>query len=475
MPFADVTTLLATSFGGRVDASFHNSTFVHPLGLTAIAVLGLALLLVKREWAPLPIIIMACLVSSAQRISLGGIDFTLLRIMVIFGFVRLLMRQEYKNFKPIYMDLVIILWAISSVAVAGAQYGSVAVVIRVCGTMYDALGLYFLFRILIRNHADFRRVGFSLAVIAVPVAIAFLVEHSTRRNPFAIFGGVNAITDIRQGRLRCQGAFSHPILAGAFWAAAIPLIAPLVLSKGTAKTVGIAGIAGSVIVIYACASSTPIAALGAGIFGACFFPLRHRLRFIVAGAVAMLFALHLVMKAPVWNLIARVDIIGGNTGNHRYLLIDNAIRHWNEWVFLGTPSTAHWGHMMHDVTNQYVLEGVRGGLSTMLLFMLIVLLAFLQVGKAIRKSEGNRKMMIASWAVGVALFVHATSFIAVSYFGQIVVIWYITLALAPAMAETATRERAALKRRRKLIAIQRYRELAARRGRPSSGPQPAGA
>ena len=43
----------------------------------------------------------------------------------------------------------------------------------------------------------------------------------------AAMGGVPEITVVREGRLRCQGAFAHPILAGCFWAEQLPLIAAL--------------------------------------------------------------------------------------------------------------------------------------------------------------------------------------------------------------------------------------------------------
>ena len=34
-----------------------------------------------------------------------------------------------------------------------------------------------------------------------------------------------------------------------------------------------------------------------------------------------------------------------------------------------------------------------------------------------------------AWGLGVAMLVHVTSFMAVSYFGQIIMVWYMTLAI----------------------------------------------
>ena len=60
---------------------------------------------------------------------------------------------------------------------------------------------------------------------AIPTAIIFLNEARTGRNLFAAFGGVPSLTDMREGKLRCSGAFGNSILAGCFWASLIPLMA----------------------------------------------------------------------------------------------------------------------------------------------------------------------------------------------------------------------------------------------------------
>ena len=41
------------------------------------------------------------------------------------------------------------------------------------------------------------------------------------------------------------------------------------------------------------------------------------------------------MKAPVWALIQRIDIVGGSSGWHRYELIDQCIKHFSDWWLMG--------------------------------------------------------------------------------------------------------------------------------------------
>jgi len=107
------------------------------------------------------------------------------------------------------------------------------------------------------------------------------------------------------------------------------------------------------------------------------------------------------------------------------------------WL-LGTKSTAHWGFGLFDVTNQYVLEGVRGGLLTLVLFVAIVVTAYAYAGRLVRVAEGSRARLAQAWAVGTTLFVHCTIFIAVSYFGQIIMLWYLLLAAIAGLAPPAT-------------------------------------
>jgi hypothetical protein len=170
------------------------------------------------------------------------------------------------------------------------------------------------------------------------------------------------------------------------------------------------------------------------------FAARHFMRPIQWGILFVLIGLHIVMKGPVWSLIAKTNIVGGSSGYHRFLLVDAAIRNFSEWGLIGTQSTAHWGHQMFDLANQYVLEGVRGGVLLMLLFMATIWIGFMYVGRAWKKFQSDRSKLIFCWALGVSIFGHMASFIGVSYWGQIVMLWYLTIAAAGALGEMTAKE-----------------------------------
>jgi hypothetical protein len=274
--------------------------------------------------------------------------------------------------------------------------------------------MYFLFRFLVRDHLDVERMAGQIAWTCTLVFALFLVERLTGRNPFAFLGGVPEMTNVREGRMRCQGPFQHAILAGVFWATLLPIVGGSWLSQRKGRfrnSIGILCILG---IVGLTASSTPVMAVLVGMVGWLGWTLREFMRpvrWLVLGAMV---ALHMVMNNPIWHLIGRLNIVGGSTGYHRYRLIQAAVDNFGEWWLIGVNSTWQWGRQMHDVTNHYIRVGVGGGLITLLLFIGTMAMAFRAVGIARRRwrvSPGRTKLC---WGVGVALFVQMIIFISIS-------------------------------------------------------------
>jgi hypothetical protein len=133
-----------------------------------------------------------------------------------------------------------------------------------------------------------------------------------------------------------------------------------------------------------------------------------------------------------------MSIVGGSTGRHRYRLVDAFIRHVDEWFLAGSSlGTDHWGRGLFDVTNYYIIQGLRGGIVLLLLFMAMLWVGFKLAGVVWRRDASNRAMVIGGWAMGVALFQHAVNFIGVAYFGQIIVLFYLQLAIIGSLAVAA--------------------------------------
>ena len=395
----------------------------------ALGLLSALAVLLPRRFAALPVILLLCFIPAGQRLVIATVDFTFIRLLMMVVWFRIYIRREIRPIVWNHLDRAIIAWAIISVLTGTLQGWTLSIFVNRTGTAIDSMMVYFFFRMLIRNHQDLVSMATQFLLSGFAVAVFFVIEGRTSRNLFSMFGGVPAITDIRDGRLRCQGAFAHAILAGCFWACLIPLYAIRgFLGKGWLLAAG--GGLTALLIIAMCASSTPVMALGFGMVGASTFFIRGSLRWLRWLILLWLCVLHFIlMKQPVWHLLARVDIVGGSTGWHRYHLVDKFFTYFHEWWQVGVPGTGHWGPGLHDITNQYVGEGVYGGIFRLAAFAALILFAFAGISRSMRLPEAGRAYWLCTWALGTALFMHCMNFIAVSYFEQIVVEWNMLLAI----------------------------------------------
>lgn len=405
-----------------------NTTFITPAGIGFTLLMGVLLVFLPRRHALFPIIVLTCFMTMGQRILVFDLDFTMIRILALFGWARLILRGEIRSFnKWNSIDSALVWWTVSSVVTYTLLWGTTGAFINRCGQAFNTLGMYFLFRFLVRDWDDILRVIEITAFLVIPLAVSMVLEKTTGRNSFAIFGGVPSITFVRDGVLRCQGPFSHPILAGTFGATLMPVFVGLWWQRKNRFIVALAIVSTAIITLTA-GSSGPVGAYLAGIAGLVMWRFRKHMRKIRWGIVLALLGLEMVMKAHVWYLIARVGVFSGSTGWHRGYLINAAIYNFWDWWLVGTKSTEKWGRGLWDVTNQFIAEGARGGLITLLLFILIITRCFRGIGLAVRAEVDSPQVRLGVWALGVALLAHVTSYISVSYWDQNYVNWYLLLA-----------------------------------------------
>jgi len=414
-------------------------TNVNLLGLDLILSMCILLLLVPRKYAPIPVLILTCFVTLGQRIIVAGADFTMVRILVLFGWTRLTLRGEIHRLKLTAIDKALICWVIASVVTYNILWQTSGAFINSMGKAYNVVGIYFLFRYLINDFDDIIRIIKWLAIIVVTLALAASVESATGRNVFAYFGGVAEFTPLRDGKVRSTFSFGDAILAGTFGTTLMPLIFGLWFQKISRKLV-LCGVVASTIITIMARSSGPVVAYCIEIIAFMMWPFRKKMRAVRWGFLACALALHMFMKAPVWALIGRLSEVFGGHGYDRVELIDAAISHFGEWWLFGATYTAHWGPTvlvstpnMVDMTNQFVYEGVEGGLLRLFLFIAMIAYSFRAIGRTIRAVEGQSvATQIYLWSMGVALIGHVTSFISVSYFSQIEVLFDMLLAMISA-------------------------------------------
>jgi hypothetical protein len=415
------------------------TTFVSPFGLCFTLLMGILVIALPRRYAMAPVFALVCYMTMGMRVMVAGLNFTMLRILLLFAWSRLMVRGELKPLRMNAIDKVLILYVVSAIVTYTILWQKTDALKWTLGAAYDDLGFYFFFRFLIRKKEEAIRCLKILSLIILPLAGCMLEEKITGRNMFSVFGGVPELTFVRDGALRCEGPFAHPILAGTFGATLMPLFVGLWQFQKRNRFLTSLAIVATGVITVTCASSGPVLSYLAGVGALCLWPLRHTMRQIRWAIVVGLVGLQVVMKAPVWFLLARIDVFSGSTGYHRAFLIDRAFANFWGWWLVGTKSTWDWASKddhLFDVTNQYILAGANGGLITMILFIAIIVLSFKAIGRTVRldDKQGNTRDAGLLWAFGAALFTHAITFMSVSYFDQNFVNWYILLALIATFA-----------------------------------------
>ena len=397
--------------------------------------MGLLLVVLPRRYALVPVIILTCFMTMGQAVLVLGLHFTMIRILALFGWTRLIVRGEIRFLKLNGVDKAVIWWTLSSVIMNTLLWHTADAFVNRLGLAYNAIGMYFLFRFLLCDLEDIKRVFAVTAVLIMPLAAAMVIEYVTGRNVFAAFGVLHETVQMRDGALRCEGPFAHPILAGTFAATQIPFFVAL-WQQGAGKRL-LAGLAivASAVIIFTTGSSGPYLTGLIAVGGLCLWPWRKHMRRLRWGFVATATCLHLVMKAPVWFLLARVDVVSGSTGFHRAYLIDRALATLSQWWLVGMQSTESFGEQIHgDITNEYIWQGINGGLLTMALFVLIIVSCFQTIGRSLASGRARLAEQRCVWAMGAALFAHVITYFSIQYFDQNFVNWNLLLAMIGTIA-----------------------------------------
>ena len=416
--------------GGAAD------TVLHPVVLVAMLVAIILMLALPRKYVVIPFLLVAFLTPLGQEVMIGGMHVFVLRILILAGCGRMLWTKLHSSgeilsggYTP--LDSAFLAWAIFRAITFVLLFLDPAAMVNRFGFLWDALGGFFLLRFLIRDQKDVQRVLKCFAVITVILAGCMINEQVTRHNIFADLGGVRNVVEIRDGRVRSQAAFQHPLLAGAFGGTMFPLFIVL-WTLGKDKFLSLLGMISCVVMVLASATSTSIMSLAAGVLGLMFWPLRKRMRAVRWTLVGGVLALHLAMHAPVWYLISHVDLTGGSSSYHRAVLVDHFIRNFGDWWLLGTNSNADWGADMWDTCNQYVQEGQDGGLATFACFLALIVIGFRWIGQARRAVQGDRKKELYYWLLGSAMFSNVIGFFGISYFDQTRDAWFAFLSMIAA-------------------------------------------
>lgn len=179
-------------------------------GIIFLLLNALALLALPRRWAPLPLLVGACYMTLDQGFAVGPFHFTIIRVLALAGFIRVLIRQERPAGGLLRLDGILLIWAVWALASSLFHKDIQAAFIFRLGLVYNVLGIYFLIRCFCQTRADVVHLIQMIAILLMPVALEMVGELLTGHNLFGVLGGGAEGVVVRADRIRARGPFAHP-------------------------------------------------------------------------------------------------------------------------------------------------------------------------------------------------------------------------------------------------------------------------
>lgn len=410
------------AFGGGA-----GETMLHPLMALWMLIAVVLIFTTPRNKAIAPFLIAFFTTPVTQVVLIGPLHFPILRILILTGLVR--MARDGKTSGGKFpggfngIDRVVVSWAVSALVVVSLQWMDPQGLIKFVGDFLDSLGGYLVVRYFITDREAIKRAIKALGVVCLIQGLCMVSEQFTHQNVFGIFGE-NAPT-FRNGKIRSEGGMGT-LFGGTFAGVQIPLFIWL-WSEKEYRLGAATGLLGATMMVWASHASTSWLGYASGLLGLSFWVLRKQMRILRWALVATLVALHLAMKGPVWSLIAKIDLTGGSSSYHRYYLVDNCIRHFSDWWFLGYRYYGIWGYDMWDLCNQFVVAALTGGLITLVFFVLIYSRGFGLVGKRVNQKKVGRKQAWLLWCLGATLFANVVASFGINYMIQLQVMLFVLI------------------------------------------------
>ncbi len=380
---------------------------------------------------------------SYLAVSIGTIDILVGRLVVAVLLLRCLCDGRIRRkFTWSHLDTVVALGMIVFVApyfITSKEPVSATIENR-GGFLMDTWCAYLAARFIVTSRMRIVSVVKCIGLVLVPLALLGMVESVTGWQPFAPlwqfspwFRGGAYLSEGRFGLARAVGPFSHAILFGCGFTMFLPLIYYLRHEKGNWHSLAYALSGAALLGALSSMSSGPWVMAIAVI--CCLAMERHKkwLKPMFAFFVFSCMFIGIASNRPFYHVVASWANPLGGAGWHRAKLIDLAIERFNEWWEVGYGAEdPGWGPElgmgMTDVTNEFILAGVRYGLLGVIALCLILVIAFRGLVSAHQKVP-DPSMKSLCWAFGSLLFSVVVCWMSVSFFGQLMPLFYCCLGM----------------------------------------------
>src|SRR5579872_2311345 len=192
----------------------------------------LAVLLIfflRKKHVIVPVLFMSFLIPLGQQFNVGGLHVFVLRVVILAALIRAMASMLFSKARGFAggfnsVDTTFFLWTFFHVVAFLILFSfQPAALANQLGFVWDILGGYLVMRFFIQEPEDIERVIRTFAFLATVLAICMLNERYRMENVFGYLGAMKIVPELRDGLVRAQATFSHPLLAGTFGATLVPL------------------------------------------------------------------------------------------------------------------------------------------------------------------------------------------------------------------------------------------------------------
>ncbi len=373
-------------------------------------------------------------------VSLGTIDISVGRFAAALLLLRCLSDgQIHRKFTWSRLDTLVTLSMVVYVGMFCATRPLPDAVENRGGFLMDTWFAYMVVRFIVIDKATLLSVIKCVSCALVPLAVLGVVESATGWQPFLPLWRFcpwyleAPVFEQRWGLNRAIGPFNHPILFGCTFATFLPLIYYLRHSRNYWRILAyvLSGLA--LLGTLSSMSSGPWVMVIAVVFCLALEKHKHWVKPLLIFFLLSCVFIGIASNRPFYHVIVSyADTLGG-AGWHRAALIDSAIKHFDEWWLAGYGTEdPDWGRDLGmaftDVTNEFVLAGVRYGILGIVVLSGVLITALHGVVRTYKETT-DPELKSLCWALGTILVSVIITWMSVSFFGQIVSLFYCALGI----------------------------------------------
>ena len=380
------------------------------------------------------------------RFSIGTIDISVGRIVVAVLLIRCLSNDQIRSrFRWSQLDKLVALSMLVYIGIPLLTQPSFATLENRSGFLMDTWLAYMVTRLIITDRTKLICVIKCISIALIPLAFLGCMEAVTGWQPFVPLrrfipwapttGEVTreVTRTVRWGLTRAVGPFSHPILFGSGLAMFLPLIYYLHHEKNYWRRLAYPLSAVTIVGALSSMSSGPWIMVIVIVFCLAMERYKQWAKPMIIFFILSCVFIEFFSNRTFYHVVFSYASMLGGAGWHRARMIDLAISHFGEWWLAGYGTrTINWGMFSSargtDVTNQYLVVGLRYGLIGMILLCVVLFTAFRGLVSAHKKVK-HPVMKSLYWALGSILFSVAIVWTSVSFFGQLMPLFYCVLGI----------------------------------------------